>query len=95
MLDQAEEYFLYHPSGAPLEAGARAARHGAGTVNVLLSLREDALAKLDRFKAALPGILDNYLRLDRISRSSGRAAIERPLDRWHALGGERSESSRS
>ena len=56
--------------------------------NVLLSLREDALAKLDRFKASIPGILDNYLRLDRLSREAGRAAVVQPLARWHELGGE-------
>jgi WD40 repeat protein len=88
LLDQAEEYFLYHPAGGLFEHELAALVAGAARVNVLLSLREDALAKLDRFKASIPGILDNYLRLDRLSRESGRAAVERPLTRWHELGGE-------
>jgi WD40 repeat protein len=91
LLDQAEEYFLYHPAGGPFEHELAALVAGSSRVNVLLSLREDALAKLDRFKASIPGILDNYLRLDRLSRDSGRAAVLRPLARWHELGGDRVE----
>ena len=68
-----------------LAAALAAARPGSTSS---LSLREDALAKLDRFKASIPGILDNYLRLDRLSRDAGRAAVEQPLARWRELGGE-------
>jgi WD40 repeat protein len=91
LLDQAEEYFLYHPAGGPFEHELAALLAGPARVSVLLSLREDALAKLDRFKASIPGILDNYLRLDRLSREAGREAVERPLERWHELGGARVE----
>ena len=87
LLDQAEEYFLYHPGGGALEQELADVLHNSPTANVLLSLREDALAKLDRFKASIPGILDNYLRLDRLSREGGHEAIVRPLERWHELGG--------
>ena len=58
-------------------------------VNVLLSLREDTLARLDRFKARIPNLFGNCLRLDRLDRAAGRAAIVRPLERWGALEGER------
>jgi len=87
LLDQAEEYFLYHEAGGPFERELAALVAGPARANVLLSLREDALAKLDRFKGSIPGILGNYLRLERLSRETGRAAIERPLERWHELGG--------
>ena len=88
LLDQVEEYFLYHPASGPLEQELAVVLRGRTRANVLLSLREDALAKLDRFKAPIPGILDNYLRLDRLSREAGRAAVVRPLARWHELGGD-------
>ena len=88
LLDQAEEYFLYHPAGGELERQLAVVLGGPVRVNVLLSLRDDALAKLDRFKASIPGILDNYLRLDRLSREAGRVAVVQPLARWHELGGE-------
>ena len=91
LLDQAEEYFLYHPAGGPFERELAALIDGPARVNVLLSLREDALAKLDRFKASIPGILDNYLRLGRLSREAGRAAVVQPLARWHELGGAQVE----
>ena len=38
-----------------------------------LSIREDALAKLDRFKALIPNLLGNYLRLDRLDRGPASA----------------------
>ncbi len=88
LLDQAEEYFLYHPGGGTLEQELAAVLRSSSRANVLLSLREDALAKLDRFKASIPGILDNYLRLDRLSREAGRAAVVQPLARWRELGGD-------
>ena len=88
LLDQAEEYFLYHPGGGTLEQELASVLRSSPRANVLLSLREDALAKLDRFKASIPGILDNYLRLDRLSREAGRAAVVQPLSCWRELGGD-------
>ena len=87
VLDQAEEYFLYHPEGSAFEDGLAAVLSEQLRVNVLLSLREDALAKLDRFKGRIPTILGNYLRLDRLDRTAGEAAIVRPVERFHSLGG--------
>ena len=58
-------------------------------VNVLISLREDALAKLDRFAGRIPGLFANTLRLDRLDRESARAAIVGPLQRYNELTGER------
>ena len=57
-------------------------------VNVLLSLREDTLARLDRLKGPIPNLFANVLRLDRLDRAAGRAAIVRPLERWGELEGE-------
>src|SRR5262249_45976903 len=73
ILDQAEEYFLYHGSGE--DAFEEAFVHAITQplrVNVLLSLREDSLAKLDRFKGRIPNLFGNSLRLDRLDRESGR-----------------------
>ena len=64
-------------------------------VRVLLSLRDDALAKLDRFKGRIPNLFGNYLRLDHLDRRSARAAIEGPVERYNELapgpGGPRAE----
>ena len=53
VLDQAEEYFLYHADDAGPGTFAEALPSVIGAplrVNVLISLREDSLAKLDRFR---------------------------------------------
>ncbi len=88
ILDQAEEYFTYHDAAGGFEAGLAAIVNRPQRVNVLLSLREDTLAKLDRLKADIPSLFANVLRLDRLDRAAGRAAIVRPLERWSELEGE-------
>jgi WD40 repeat protein len=90
VLDQAEEYFLYHADDAGPRSFAEALPSLLGTplrVNVLVSLREDSLAKLDRFTGRIPGLFANTLRLDRLDRASARAAILRPIERYAALAG--------
>ena len=88
ILDQAEEYFTYHDAAGGFEAGLAAIVNRPLRVNVLLSLREDTLARLDRLKGDIPSLFANVLRLDRLDRAAGRAAIVRPLERWSELEGE-------
>jgi WD40 repeat protein len=91
ILDQAEEYFLYHVGEGADEPFARALAtlvSGPFRVNVLISLREDALAKLDHFAGRIPSLFANTLRLDRLDRESARAAIERPIERYRDLTGD-------
>ena len=92
VLDQFEEYFLYHGDAG---AGLRSTRNwrrrcGAATTrpNFLLSIREDTLAKLDRFKGRVPGLLDNLLR-HRAPRPRRRRARRSSCrsQRWNGLGG--------
>ena len=87
ILDQFEEYFLYHPQedGAgtfavefPLAVNSAELR-----VNFLVSLREDALSKLDRFKGRIPNLFDNYLRIGHLTQAAARAAIEKPLEEYN------------
>ena len=91
ILDQAEEYFLYHDDergpGTFAEA-LPAVLTSPWRVNVLVSLREDSLAKLDRFTGQIPGLFANTLRLDRLDRESARAAIVGPVERYMELTGE-------
>jgi WD40 repeat protein len=87
ILDQFEDYFLYHPD-----------EDGPGTfagelptivndpdlhVHVLLSIREDGLAKLDRFKGAIPRLFANYVRVPHLDRAAARRAIEGPVEVWN------------
>ncbi len=84
ILDQFEEYFLYHPqddSSRSFEAEfARAVNDVECQASFLISMREDALSKLDRFERRIPGLFDNYLRLEHLDRDSARDAITRPLE---------------
>jgi WD40 repeat protein len=86
ILDQFEEYFVYHPVGSPDDAFAaalpRALSRQDVPLSVLISIREDAVARLDRFKSRVPNLFDNSLRLDHLNRAAAREAIERPLARW-------------
>jgi WD40 repeat protein len=89
VLDQFEEYFVYASAGDRFdEEFPRAVNRADLRANFVVSIREDALAKLDRFKGRIPYLFDNYLRLDRLDLRAARLAIEGPLRRWRELGGE-------
>lgn len=52
-------------------------------VSFLISIREDALAKLDRFEGRIPILFDNYLRLEHLNDAGAKAAIEKPIARFN------------
>jgi WD40 repeat protein len=90
ILDQFEEYFLYQ--GDADEPGTLLHElpdllHET-RVNVLISLREDSLARLDAFKARIPGVFGNQVRLEHLDRAAARAATLGPIRRWNELSGE-------
>ena len=90
LLDQFEEYLLYHGLEGPLsDALPELLRRPGLRVNVLLALRDDTLAELDEFTGRIPELFANLLRLDRLDRDAGRAAILGPLVRYGELSGER------
>jgi hypothetical protein len=82
LLDQFEEYLLYHadpgPSSFDADLAAAINRRTVGA-RFLIALRDDGLAKLDRFRKRIPNLLGNTLRLQRLSVSSAHEAIEGPL----------------
>ena len=87
VLDQFEEYFLYHPDED--SAGTFGGEFPAIVnepnlrVNFLISIREDAWAKLDRFEGRIPRLFANYIRVEHLNRAAGRDAIERPIGEWN------------
>jgi WD40 repeat protein len=88
VLDQLEEYFLYHGSDGPLvELLPELLRRPGLRLSVLIGVRDDALAELDAFTGRLPGIFGNLLRLDRLGRRASRQAILGPLDAYGRLRG--------
>jgi WD40 repeat protein len=87
ILDQFEEYFLYHPKGQDgnqFETEfARAVNRDDVDANFILSMREDGIASLDRFQSRIPALFNNYLRLEHLDREGAERAIRKPLDRYN------------
>ena len=76
VLDQFEEYFVYHPD--------QDGRPSARSVRVIpdRGVREEtALARLERFKGGVPGLFDTYLRLYRRTgmRPARRSSLHLPV----------------
>ena len=83
IFDQFEEYFLYHPRGSGSDFAAQFAAALASSktgVNFLLSIREDQLARLDRFENQIPRIFENFLRIEHLDRNAAKKAICEPLN---------------
>jgi hypothetical protein len=87
ILDQFEEYFLYHGDGDGEGTFAvefpRAVKNTGLPANFLVSFREDAFAKLAFFKVRMPDVFGNYLLLDHLDHDAGRDAIMKPIDQYN------------
>ncbi|MEM7537172.1 MAG: PQQ-binding-like beta-propeller repeat protein [Chloroflexota bacterium] len=92
ILDQFEEFFLYREQYPEAEDPAipdfatqlvQIVNHSTLRVNVLISLREDALSKLDFFKGRIPTLLNNRLSMGHLSRKAADEAICKPLDAFN------------
>jgi WD40 repeat protein len=84
ILDQFEEYFLYHDADGPfITQLARLLARRDTAASVLIAIREDALAKLDALAAHMPGLLDNLVRIEHLDRAAARAAVTEPLELWN------------
>jgi hypothetical protein len=89
ILDQFEEFFQYAQQPALQEAAAAFVKQLPGLcgrddlhVRLLISMREDCLASLDRFKGAIPRLFDNLLRVKNLTAAQAQEAIVRPLARF-------------
>jgi WD40 repeat protein len=89
VLDQLEEYFLYHEgdsgAGTLLEELPEVLRRRGLRANLLLGIREDSLARLDAFKGRIPNLFANTLRLERLDRQAAEAAIVGPVREYNRL----------
>jgi WD40 repeat protein len=95
VLDEFQDYFLYHPGehaeGTFAYEFPRLVNDPNLRVHFLVSLREDALARLDRFTGQIPRLFANYLRIDHLDREGGHEAIVRPLEEWNRAGAASNE----
>ncbi|MFL5799060.1 MAG: hypothetical protein ACJ77A_14165 [Actinomycetota bacterium] len=86
ILDQFEEYFQYQPEVDPFVSEfAGAVGRPDLRANFLVSIREDALARLDRFKGGLPQLFENYLRIEHLERQAARDAITDPVHQYNQM----------
>jgi WD40 repeat protein len=84
ILDQFEEYFLYHPVEDDFAtAFSKALTSRDVPISFLISIREDFYAKLDRFEGRIPSLYDNYLRIEHLDRRAARTAIEKPIAEYN------------
>jgi tetratricopeptide (TPR) repeat protein len=88
VFDQFEEYFLYHsPSQEAAKFDtefARAVNRSEIDANFLLSMREEGISKLDRFRGRIPNLLSNLLPLQHLDRDAATSAIRNPLDEFNS-----------
>jgi hypothetical protein len=87
LLDQFEEFFnlLDRPTHqAFCDDLVRLVTDEVLDVNVLFSIREDAIARLDHFKGSIPRILGNRVSLRPMSVAVARTAMQRPVERQNA-----------
>jgi hypothetical protein len=86
VFDQFEEYFRSRAAPdvqVPFEAElATTVNRTELPVHVLLSLREDSLAQLDRLEGRIPAILGNCIRLEHLDRRAAEETIRLPLARY-------------
>ena len=89
IFDQFEEFFLYHAHGrepGPFERDfADLATRPGLPVSLILSLRDDALSRLDHFKSVIPNLFANYVRVTHLSPDDARRAIVEPVRAYNAL----------
>lgn len=83
ILDQFEDYFLHSGADSFTQEFTDAVNDSSLRVNFLISIREDALSKLDVFKEQMPRLFENYLRIEHLSRAAAQEAIKRPIDSYN------------
>lgn len=92
ILDQFEDYFLYHPTedgpGTFVYEFPRVVTDMEARINFVVAIREDAVAKLDRFEGRIPTLFDNYIRIDHLDRAAAREAITKPIEQYNKAMGD-------
>jgi hypothetical protein len=87
LFDQFEEYFLYHdhergPGTFDAEF-PQAVNRAELRANFLLSIRDDSLARLDRFKGRIPNLFENRLQIDHLTLAAARDAVKLPIEEYN------------
>jgi hypothetical protein len=89
ILDQFEEYFVYHETedgeGTFAVEFPKVVNRTDLAVRFLVSMREDMLSKLDRFKGSIPNLFNNRLQIAHLTVQTAREAITGPINIYNTL----------
>lgn len=89
ILDQFEEYFLYNEGesgeGTFAYEFPEAVNDCTLRARFLLSMRDDTLSKLDRFKGSIPTLFDHRLQIEHLDLASAYEAIVEPVKKYNKL----------
>jgi len=89
ILDQIEEYFLYHSDeegeGTLAKEFPLLAKETNLRANFLISIRGDAYTKLGCFEDDIPNLFDNSIAIEHLSMKAARDAIEKPIEQYNRL----------
>lgn len=89
ILDQFEEFFFYNGRKTVKEAFAdelaEAVNHTQMTCNFVISIREDALSKLDFLESRIPNLFQNKYPVRYLTRAQAEDAIKGPIDKFNLL----------
>lgn len=87
VFDQFEEYFLYHDhESGPGTFDAefpQAVNRAELRADFLLAIRDDALARLDRFKGRIPNLFENRLQINHLTLAAARDAVKLPIEEYN------------
>jgi hypothetical protein len=89
ILDQFEEYFQYRGDETGEGTFAFEFPHAVNRADLpakfLISIRDDGLSRLDRFKTQLPNLFVNLLRINQMNGKAAKRAIKLPLETYNEL----------
>jgi hypothetical protein len=89
VLDQFEEYFLYHPHGlSSLDAElGKLINRRASPVRVLFSLRSDGLFLLDRLRLRIPNVFSSMISVEALDDNAAVDCVLLPLQAYNRMSG--------
>jgi hypothetical protein len=87
VLDQFEEYFLYHPQGLnALDAElAKLINRRVSQVRILFSLRSDGLFLLDQLRMRIPHIFGSMMSIEALDERAAVDCVVRPLEAYNGM----------
>jgi WD40 repeat protein len=86
IFDQFEEYFVYQSVDEEFDDElTRAVANADLGVNFMISIREDWLARLDRYKGRIPKLFETAIRIDHLERPAAHEAIAKPIEKYNEI----------